>query len=140
MLADEWAGQNHTTSVGAQYMFTITNRLRMLVAVGAVGAALASSGVPSAASAFHNPGTATPVVASQTTTVVAKYIDPDNVGSAGILGYDDQRCEDLANQHNDLENAGYDAVRAGNAAGFKASMDAADQVEDQLDGNCMVID
>jgi hypothetical protein len=120
-------------------MFTITNRLRMLVAVGAVGAALASSGVASAASVFQKFGIVTPVVASQSTTV-AKPIDPDTVGSAGIAGYDDEMCESLANQHNDYESDGLARLRAGDAQGFNAYMDAADQAEDELDDHCMVID
>ena len=59
-------------------MFTLTNMLRTIVAIGVAGAALASNGVG---------GTGTPGVASQP-PIVAKYIDPGKVGSAGVLTSD----------------------------------------------------
>jgi hypothetical protein len=65
-------------------MFTITNKLRTIIALGPVGAALASSSVASAAFAVRAPGTGTSVLAGQA-TVVAQYIDPNKVGSASIL-------------------------------------------------------
>jgi hypothetical protein len=49
-------------------------------------------------------------------------------------------CEDLANQHNNYESAGLASLRAGDAKGYNAYMDAADQAEDELDDHCMVID
>ncbi|MGO9820767.1 MAG: hypothetical protein ACLPTJ_08965, partial [Solirubrobacteraceae bacterium] len=55
-------------------MLTITYKLHTIVALGAVGAALAGSGAASAATVVHKPGTGTTVVASQPTTV-AQDID-----------------------------------------------------------------
>jgi hypothetical protein len=120
-------------------MFTITNRLRMLVAVGAVGAALASSGVASAAINVRSPGTVAPTRVAPP-TAVTQTIDPDNVGSAGIAGYDDQKCEDLANQHNNQEWAGFDALRVGDMNGYVSALNAADDTADELSDNCLVID
>ena len=120
-------------------MFTITNKLRMLVAVGAVGTALACSGVASAAINVRSPGTVAPTRAAAP-TVVAQTIDPDNVGSAGIAGYDDQKCEDLANQHNNQEWAAHDALRASDMNGYVSLLNAADDTADELSNNCLVID
>jgi hypothetical protein len=121
-------------------MLTPTNKLRMLVALGAVGAALASSGVASAATNVRSPGTVTPTRVVAPPTVVAQTIDPDNVGSAGIAGYDDQKCEDLANRHNDLEWSGYQSLRAGDTKGYNDALDAADDLEDEISDNCIVVD
>jgi hypothetical protein len=120
-------------------MFTITNKLRMLVALCVVGAALVSTTVASAATVVRSPGKAAPVRVAPP-TVVAQQIDPDNVGSAGVPGYDDQKCEDLANQHNSLEDAGYHSLLAGDTGAYVSALNAADDVEDEISDNCMVID
>ena len=120
-------------------MFTITNKLRMLVAVGAVGAAFASSGVASAAMNVRSPGTVAPTRVAPP-TAVAQEIDPDNVGSAGINGYDDQKCEDLANQHNDLEFQAYQSALHSDMKAWAASMDKADAKADEISDNCLVVD
>ncbi len=120
-------------------MFTITNKLCTIVTVGAVGAALASSGVASAASVVHRPGTGTPVVASQPTTV-AQYINPNNVGSAGIAGYDDAHCQSLVNSHNADENDAVKAAAAGDALLAQGYAELAGDLQTDLESNCFVID
>ena len=120
-------------------MFTITNKLRTIVAIGAAGAALAGSGVASAATVVHSPGTGTAVVASQP-TIVAQYIDPNKVSSAGIPGYDNAMCESLANDHNKAESAGIQAVKDGDAAAAQANIDNANGIQSELEENCPVID
>jgi hypothetical protein len=117
----------------------ITSRLRTIVAVGAVGAGLVSSGVASAASVIPPPGTGTTVVASQPTTV-ARYIDPVKTFSAGIAGYSDGKCEQLAGLHNSLEGRGRSQAAMGNSADAQASFEAAGEAAHDLQDNCVVID
>ena len=141
-------------------MFTITKKLRTIIALSAVGATLAGSGVASAAMVVQKPGagtpvvgsrvasaamvvqkpgTGTPVVASQP-TIVAQYIDPNKVGSAGIPGYDNAMCESLAEDHNKAESAGILAVQYGDASAAQANVDNANGIQSDLEQNCLVID
>jgi hypothetical protein len=120
-------------------VFTITSKIRIIVAISAVGAAVASSGVASAASVVHRPGTGTPVVASQPTTV-AQYINPNNVGSAGIGGYDNPACEHLANQANAAEDGADQAAHNGDSATANTLYDLAAEKYAELEDNCLVID
>lgn len=53
-------------------MFAITNKIRTIIAVGVVGAALASSGVASADTLTVQPATTT-VAASATTATATEY-------------------------------------------------------------------
>jgi hypothetical protein len=55
-----------------QLMFAITNKIRTIIAVGVVGAALASSGVASADTLTVQPATTT-VAASATTATATEY-------------------------------------------------------------------
>jgi hypothetical protein len=98
-------------------MLTITNKLRTIVALGAIGAALAGSGVAS-----------------------AQPINPQEVGSAGVAGYDDAMCESLANDHNKAESAGIQAVKDGDASAAQANIDNANGIQSDLEENCLVID
>jgi len=120
-------------------MFTITNKLRTVIALSAAGTTLAGSGVASAARVVQKPGTGTPAVASQP-TIVARYIDPNKVGSAGIPGYDTAMCESLANDHNKAESAGIQAVKDGDASAAQANIDNANGIQSVLEENCLVID
>jgi hypothetical protein len=117
-------------------MFTITNKLRTIVAIGAVGAALASSGVASAATVVHQPGTAT------ATAVVAPsvaYLDPSKFGSANPA-YSDQRCEDLANLVNQLNSAADAAATAGQYGMARNLGSNAAATESTLNSNCFEMD
>jgi hypothetical protein len=124
---------------GAKTMFTVTRGLRTIVSVGAVGATLASSGVASAARAIHQPGAATAVVASQPTTV-AQYIDPSKTFSAGIAGYSDAKCEQLAQLHNSLAARARAQAGAGNMSAAGEAYHAAEQAADELGSNCGIMD
>ena len=62
-------------------MFTIPNKLRTVLALGAAGAALAGSGVAAATIARAPGSTGAPVVAT-TPTTIAQPIDANKVGSA----------------------------------------------------------
>jgi hypothetical protein len=115
-------------------MFTTINKLRTIVTGGAVGAAFASSGVASAASVVHRPGTGTPVVVSQPTTV-AMYINPNNVGSAGIAGYDDAHCQSLVNSHNAHESGAVKAAAGGDALLAKGYAELAGDLQTELESN-----
>jgi len=96
------------------------------VIVGAVGAAaLACSGVAPAASVVRGPGPGTSVVASQPTTV-AKYIGPNHVGSAGIAGLDDARCQAIVNAHNEDEQSALEGIKTGDQNHALGSAELAD--------------
>jgi hypothetical protein len=120
-------------------MFTVAHKLRIILAIGIVGAALGASGVASAASAVQKPGTGTPVVATQP-PIVAQYIDPSKVGSAGVPGYDDAECESLANSHNQDENDALNAARNGDSLAAKGAADLAAELQTQLENNCFIMD
>jgi hypothetical protein len=132
-------------------MFTLTQKLRTIVAISAVGAALASSAVASAAISVHQPGAGTRVVTSRLTTV-GQIIDPNKVGSAGIPGYDDQACEDLANDANLMESNSQSAASQAQQApagsseqqldqyNVQADSNLASEIEQELSENCFVID
>jgi len=119
-------------------MFTITNKIRTVIAVSTVGAALASSGVASAAIAVHRPGTVTTIVARP--TIVAQAIDPNKVGSAGIPGYDNAACEQLANQVNSAEQGANLAAYHGDSATANNLYELAQEKDAELEDNCLVID
>jgi hypothetical protein len=120
-------------------MFTIIHRRRTIAAVGAVVASLASTGVASAAIQATQPATGTSGAVTSP-TVVAKYIDPNKVGSAGVPGYDTAACEILAKAHNSLELRGRRAARDGNVEDAEASFEAAGQEQALLEENCLVVD
>jgi len=121
-------------------MFTITNKLRTVVALGAVGAALAGSGAASAATVLRTPGTGTTVVASQPTTV-ADTVDPNKVGgSPGVPGSTDEDCVALANEINTLTGSGYAELLSGDSALGEAELNLADEESQRLNNNCLVID
>jgi hypothetical protein len=121
-------------------MFTVTNKLRTIVAIGAVGAALASSGVGSAATFVRPLGIGRTVVAVQPTTTVAQYIDPHNVGSAGIPGYDNAKCQSLAKAHNADENSAVQSAKNGDAVAAQGFALLAGDLQTDLQDNCLVID
>jgi hypothetical protein len=122
-------------------MFTITNKLGTMVAVGVAGAALACSSVASAAIVAQKPGTGTlPRPRAGQPTVVAKYIDPGKVGSAGIAGYTDAYCQQLAGHADYLMGvaAGY-AISGDTRSAAKATQ-ASDEVSNEVEDNCIVQD
>jgi len=131
-------------------MFTLTNKLRTIVAIGAVGTALAPVGVASAATVARLPGAGTSVVASRPITV-AQTIDPSKVGSANG-NYTDEDCEDLANEVNfDNQQAEIQGTVAAGTLPNTSAHDSAwamSQLEEanaasaqqELDNNCFVMD
>lgn len=102
-------------------MFTIPNKLRTIVALGAVGAALAGSGAASAG------------VASAAT------INPNKVGSASD-DYSNAECASLATAHNINEQAGEQALEGINSEDAEADFGAAADEQSELENNCLVID
>jgi hypothetical protein len=126
-------------------MFTITGKLRTVVAVSAAGAALASTGVASAATPLRSPlSTHRPVA---TTTSVAQ-----EAGSAGVPGYDDERCQELLGEslhyedkfQEDLLKAQQTPMgtpehqQAVDAAHYDT--ETAYQDKQELSDNCLVVD
>lgn len=123
-------------------MFTITHKLHTIVALGAVGAALAGSGVASAATVVHKPGTGMTVLASQPTTV-AQDIDPSKVGAGGSGQSTDEQCEALANEINSLNNDAQSNLSGNDLSGFDlavAESALASEETQRLNDNCLVID
>ena len=117
-------------------MFTITNKIRTIVALSAVGAALASSGIASAATAVRQPGTATTTAAAPPTVA---YLDPSKFGSANPA-YSNQRCEDLANLVNQLNSAAGAAAGAGQYGMARDLGATAAATENTLTTNCFEMD
>jgi len=119
-------------------MFTITNKIRTMVAVSAVAAALGATGVASAATVVRQPGTATPTV-SASPTVVYKELDPNKFGSAtkGITNAD---CESLASTVNNLNTAAGYAQGAGNNVLAGQLLTNAYNTEQTLNTLCFQID
>jgi hypothetical protein len=124
-------------------MFSVTNKIRTIIALGAVAAAVAVSGVASAAIPVHRPGTGTvtitrivappPIVADET-------VDPNKVGSAGIAGYDDETCQGLANQVNSAMKGANAAGEDGDTATANDLYGLAQDKDAELEDNCLVID
>jgi hypothetical protein len=121
-------------------MFTITNKIRTIIAASAVAAALASGGVASAAMLVHRPGTITTKVAPPIVTAPAPVIDPHKVGSAGIAGYDDEACQQLANDVNSTFKGANYAAGQGDSATASDLYDKAQGLDAELEANCMVMD
>jgi hypothetical protein len=120
-------------------MFTATNKIRTIIALGTVGAALASSGIASAAVPVHRTGT----VAAPITRVVAPptmAADATKVGSAGIDGYDDATCEQLASQANSAYKGANSAAADGDKATANDLYGIAQEKNAELEDNCMVMD
>jgi hypothetical protein len=99
-------------------MFTITNKLRTVIAVGAVGAALASTGVASAATV--NPG-----------------LDPGKVGGAVAS---DKECQDLVKGLNTLANSMNNALASGKLYETANLGHEVDEVAQTILDNCLVVD
>jgi hypothetical protein len=124
-------------------MFTVTNRIRTIIALGAVGAAAASSGVASAAISVHGPGTGTGNVAKLVApprVVPDEVVDPNKVGSAGIAGYDNAACEQLANETNAAEKGANSAAGDGDMTTANTLYGVAQDKDAELEDNCLVID
>jgi hypothetical protein len=118
-------------------MFIITNRIRMLVALGAVGASVGSTAAASAAPVGHLPVTVRPVVIAHQMSHVSPV---QGAGSAGIAGYDDATCESLAQDNNTAVAAGDQAQQAGDTDDAITDYNLANNIYNQLSNNCMVID
>jgi hypothetical protein len=115
----------------------LTNKIRTAIVVSAVGAALASSGMASAAIVVQKPGTGTPVVASQP-PIVAKPIDPGKVGSAGIPGYTNEVCQSLAGLADNYAGIAEGLAAAGGNA--TAAEQASNAYSNKVEDNCLVQD
>jgi len=124
-------------------MFTIPTKLRVVIALGATGAALAGSSVASAMTiqGVHTTRPA-PVVVKAAPAVAndPAYIDPGKVGSAGIDGYDNAACESLANDYNTATSDGDQDVASGDNDGASTNYNIAHNILNQLNSNCLVID
>ena len=117
-------------------MFSIMNKLRTLIALGAAGAALAGGGVASAATLVHTPGTGTTVVAGQPTTV---YLDPGKYGSA-TTGVSDADCENLAEDYNHEMSTALEAEQEGERDIAHGALQLAYAAQTKLENNCFVMD
>ena len=118
-------------------MFAVTHKLRAIVAMSAVGAALASSGVASAATVVHPPGTVTRTVAVAPTVV---YLDPSKVGSGGQPGWDDATCEQTAQAANDWSDVGDQRGAGGDLAGQARAYQIASDLNTEVEEHCIVQD
>jgi hypothetical protein len=118
-------------------MFIITSRIRMLIALGAVGATVGSTAVASAAPVGHVPVTVRPVVVAHHMTHASPV---QGAGSAGIAGYDDATCASLAQDNNTAVAAGDQAQQAGDTEAAITDYNLANNIYNQLSDNCMVID
>ena len=120
-------------------MFTITDKIRAVIPVIPVIAVGASSGVASAAIPGHRLGAVTTTIVAQP-TIVAQALDPSKVGSAGIPGYDNAACEQLANQVNSAEQGASLAAYHGDSATANNLYELAQEKDAELEDNCLVID
>lgn len=118
-------------------MFTITNKLRSVVVVATVGAALAFSGVASAAVAVHQPGT---VAATATAPPVVSDLAPGNVGSAGVPGWDDGTCQAVAQEANNWWAIGDQRGASGDLQGQARAYLIANELDAEVRDNCLVVD
>lgn len=115
-------------------MFTVTNKLRTVIALGAVGAALGGTGVASAAIVSHPLGSVRITVKQQ--SVVE---DIKDAGSAGVPGYDDDKCESLLGDYNTAVSYGDDANVNGDQQEASTYYNLAGQIYTQLSNNCLLV-
>jgi hypothetical protein len=123
-------------------VFTITNRIRILIALGSVGAAVGCTSVASAAPFVQKPVTLAPiVVVHQPVATAYSHVGPvQGAGSAGIPGYDDATCASLAQDNNTAVSYGDQAAQTGDTEAEVSYYNQAANIYQQLSDNCMVID
>jgi len=120
-------------------MFTVTSRVRALIALGAVAATVGSTAVASAATVGgHRSVTITPIVVNQ--PLIAHVSPVKGAASAGIAGYDDATCASLAQDNNTAVASGDQAQAAGDTNAAISNYNLANNIYQQLSDNCMVID
>jgi hypothetical protein len=120
-------------------MFTITSRVRTVIALGAVAATVGSTGVASAATVVgYRPVTSKPVVVNH--PMIAHVSPVKGAASAGITGYDDAKCASLAQDNNTAVASGDQAEAAGDTDAAISNYNLANNIYHQLSDNCMVID
>jgi hypothetical protein len=126
-------------------MFTITSRIRVLVAIGAVGGTLGCAAVASAIPVATKPGATTsvtlkPIVVNQPVTPYQHVGSVSGAGSAGIPGYDDAKCASLAQDNNTAVSYGDQAAASGDSEAEVSYYNQAANIYQQLSDNCLVID
>jgi hypothetical protein len=134
-------------------MFTVTNKIRTLVALGAVGATVGSAAVASAAPVSpivrstavvsaamvgRGPVTISPIVVNQ--PLIAHVSPVKGAASVGIAGYDDATCASLAQDNNTAVASGDQAQAAGDTDAAISNYNLAENIYNQMSDNCMVID
>ena len=120
-------------------MFTITSRVRTLIALGAVAVAVGSTSVASAATiGGDRPVTSTPVLVNSPLTAHVKPVK--GAASAGIAGYDDATCASLAQDNNTAVASGDQAWAGGDTDAAISNYNLANNIYHQLPDNCLVID
>jgi hypothetical protein len=89
-------------------MSTITNRIRILIALASVGAAVGCTSVASAAPNAQGPLMHVPIVVvhQPVATAYSHVGRVQGAGSAGIPGYDDAACPSLAQDNNTAVSSG----------------------------------
>jgi len=112
-------------------------KIRTIIISSVATAALSVPGVASAALLLRSPGTVTPTPVVHPTTVTAK-----EAGSAGVPGYDDKHCENLASNVKELE-AERSSQKWNNeiytARGYRTEQ-ALEKTRTELTDNCLVVD
>jgi hypothetical protein len=100
--------------------------------------AVAALSLPGAAAAVvvRGPATASPVHVAQPVTTA----QTTEVGSAGVPGYDNQKCEDLLTKAGELRESGLRHSLYGNRFIAQVEYSAAETLEQAASDNCLVID
>ena len=85
---------------------------------------------------MHRAGTVPqPRIVAPTTGITAR-----EVGSAGVEGYDDNKCEGLEKDLETVLNYSIDSYSDGDAQAGDSYHEQAKKIETQLTDNCLVVD
>jgi hypothetical protein len=113
-----------------------TKTRTMIVALGTAAALLPASSVASAAVVQRVGAIAQPQPVRPTVVVATGK----SVGSAGIPGYDNLKCEQMQYVAETLEGEAAAASQAGNTKRAESSTAAANMMWDVIGSHCLVID
>jgi len=108
-----------------------------IIALSAAGAVLASSTVASAAMAVRSGGVGARAAVPPPTVM---YLDPGKVGGAGQPGYDNEKCEQMANYLNDATNKLQSDSAKGDLTAVQMDTLFIENWASQISDHCVVID
>jgi hypothetical protein len=111
---------------------------KFLVAV-ATAAVLSTSVATSAAEAAKPVPKAGATVSAAKIKRAAKVARSMDAGSAGIDGYDDQRCQELLQDMNMAYDRAIEEQDAGNQKAAESYFNLGSRMEHQLTDNCLVV-